>query len=195
MLRGWARHGDPESQASASEVGALWNMVSGKLLPSTAAALVPARAAVSNHKLLLRIHKAPTEPMLALQHSRDLRDSFDEAVSDMTFRDLPFRVSIELSPQRRERLRAFFQAQDDLTDHLRLSGIAAEFVPCVQSLRLHGPKRHVLGSLTSSGSWSWRSEAFIAEGLRRPSGDGPHAGPSAGAGAAAPAAGASASSS
>lgn len=49
----------------------------------------------------------------------------------------------------------------------------------------------MLGSWTCSGSWSWTSEAFIAEVLGRPPGDGP----SAGASAAVPVAGASASSS
>lgn len=96
-------------------------MVSAKLQPATAAFLVPARAAVSNHQLLLRIRKAPADPRLALQHARDLRESLDTAVSDMQFRGLPLRVSIEVSPQRRERLRAFFKAQDDVVDHLLAS--------------------------------------------------------------------------
>lgn len=99
MLRGWARYGDPESQASASEVEELWRAVSAKFCPATMADLVPARAAVSNHTLLLRVRNAPLDSRLALQHARDLRDSLDVAVADMQFRGLPLRVSIEHSPQ------------------------------------------------------------------------------------------------
>lgn len=84
-------------------------MVSVRLRPPMAAALVPARAAESNHKSLLRIRNPRGPQVGAAACARDLRDALDEAVSGWKFRDLPLRVSIELSPQRRERLRAFFQ--------------------------------------------------------------------------------------
>lgn len=111
-----------------------------------------------------------------------MRDALDLAVADMQFRGKPLHVSIELSPQRRARLRAFFEAQDTLAEHLRQSGTVAEIVPCIQTLRLHGPKRHVLGSSAAAGgSWCWRPEAFASEGLGRPP-DGAAAGESAPAG-------------
>lgn len=176
------RYGDPESQASASEVEELWRVVSAKLLPTARADLAPARAAFSNHQLLLRVRNAPADSRRALQHVCDMRDALDAAIAGMQFRGKPLRVSIELSPQRRERLRAFFEAQDARTEHLRQSGTVVEIVPCIQTLRFHGPKRHVLGSFAAvGGSWCWRPEAVASEGLGRPP-DGATAGNSAPAG-------------
>lgn len=171
MLRGWSTYGDPETQACADEMDTLWQTVVKKLVPPASTCLVPARPAVSNHQLLLRIRQAPLAPRLALQHARELRESVEAAVADVRFRGLPIRVGIELSPQRRERLRAFFAAQDELAAHLGRHGVEVAVTPCMQTLQLHGPRRHILGSFSSAGVWTWRPEAFASEAMGRPPGE------------------------
>lgn len=160
--------GAPSSQAAAGEIHTLWEQLQNKFPKDALDHLGLVRRAVANHQLLLRFRGAPPRTDAALDMARSLRDAMDTALTGVTLKDKPLRAGLEISPNRKDRLSKFFRAQDSLLQHWKDLGLEAQLTPCVATLRIPGPRMHVVGSLGRSGTWQWRREGFDAEKLGHP---------------------------
>lgn len=85
-----------------------------------------------------------------------MRDAMDAAAAQLTFKEKPLRVGLDMSQERKDKLNTFFRAQDSLQQHWNDLGLEAKLTPCVATLRLHGMGPRCMCWAASRGQASGR---------------------------------------